>query len=85
MTFGVPTLESLRRSDSTQVSDYGAECQLFGVPTLESLMACDSTQVSDYGDKGLGSRGGITQSELHVAGSLSRNYMWRDHSVAIFP
>ena len=33
--------------------------------------------------KGLGSRGGITQSELHVAGSLSRNYTWRDHSVGI--
>ena len=33
--------------------------------------------------RGLGSRGGITQSELHMAGSLSRNYTWRDHSVRI--
>ena len=29
------------------------------------------------------SRGGITESELHGAGSLSLNYTWRDHSVGI--
>jgi hypothetical protein len=45
--------------------------------------------------RGLGSRGGITQSELHVEGSLSLNislnspipqrsrFMWQDHSVGI--
>ena len=46
---------------------------------------------------GVSSRGGITDSEdipkgthldqvsFHVAGSLSQNYTWRDHSVGIYP